>query len=156
MDELVSRVGHLEAGVSELKDDVAEMKPVTDDVKRLKLMGIGALGVKRQSGKRQRARRRARRARRQLRLQVAEAGPPRALLRTRVNSSRLVTHIALGPYSWLRNRHLHRVRRACMPANNSAGSWVPARNICVNLSGKFVGHSRMIGDALTFAHFLNW
>ncbi|WP_246723815.1 DUF1515 family protein [Rhizobium sp. ARZ01] len=46
MDELVSRVGHLETGVSELKDDVGEMKPVTEDVKRWKLMGIGALGVK--------------------------------------------------------------------------------------------------------------
>ena len=45
MDELVSRVGHLETGMSEMKEDVAEMKPVTDDVKRWKLMGIGALGV---------------------------------------------------------------------------------------------------------------
>lgn len=45
MDELVSRVGDLETGMSGMKDDVAEMKPVTDDVKRWKLMGIGALGV---------------------------------------------------------------------------------------------------------------
>ncbi len=45
MDELVSRVGHLETGMAEMRDDVAEMKPVTDDVKRWKLMGIGALGV---------------------------------------------------------------------------------------------------------------
>ncbi|MBB3979114.1 ElaB/YqjD/DUF883 family membrane-anchored ribosome-binding protein [Rhizobium azooxidifex] len=45
MDELVSRVGTLEAVSSEIKEDVSEMKPVTDDVKRWKLMGIGALGV---------------------------------------------------------------------------------------------------------------
>lgn len=45
MDELVTRVGQLEAGLSEIKEDVSEMKPVTDDVKRWKLMGIGALGV---------------------------------------------------------------------------------------------------------------
>ena len=38
MDELVSGVGHLETGMP-------EMKPVTDDVTRGKLMGIGALGV---------------------------------------------------------------------------------------------------------------
>lgn len=45
MDQLVDRVGDLEATVSALGGDVAEMKPVTDDVKRWKLMGIGALGV---------------------------------------------------------------------------------------------------------------
>jgi uncharacterized membrane protein len=45
MDEIVSRVGHLETGMAEMKEDVSEMKPVTDDVKRWKLMGIGALGV---------------------------------------------------------------------------------------------------------------
>ena len=45
MDEIVSRVGHIETGMSEMKEDVSEMKPVTDDVKRWKLMGIGALGV---------------------------------------------------------------------------------------------------------------
>ncbi|WP_455918882.1 DUF1515 family protein [Ensifer canadensis] len=45
MDQLVDRVGDLEASVSTLGGDVAEMKPVTDDVKRWKLMGIGALGV---------------------------------------------------------------------------------------------------------------
>ncbi|WP_104667086.1 DUF1515 family protein [Ensifer adhaerens] len=37
--------GHLEASTATLAADVAEMKPVTDDVKRRKLMGIGALGV---------------------------------------------------------------------------------------------------------------
>lgn len=45
MDELVGRVGHLETSTATIVADVAEMKPVTDDVKRWKLMGIGALGV---------------------------------------------------------------------------------------------------------------
>ncbi len=45
MDELVGRVGHLETSTATIVSDVAEMKPVTDDVKRWKLMGIGALGV---------------------------------------------------------------------------------------------------------------
>jgi len=45
MDQLVDRVGELEASVSTIDANVAEMKPVTDDVKRWKLMGIGALGV---------------------------------------------------------------------------------------------------------------
>lgn len=45
MDELVGRVGHLETSTATIVADVAEMRPVTDDVKRWKLMGIGALGV---------------------------------------------------------------------------------------------------------------
>ncbi|MBP1873558.1 hypothetical protein J2Z19_003273 [Ensifer adhaerens] len=45
MDQLVDRVGDVEASVTSIGADVAEMKPVTDDVKRWKLMGIGALGV---------------------------------------------------------------------------------------------------------------
>lgn len=45
MDQLVDRVGDLEVSFSALGGDVAEMKPVTDDVKRWKLMGIGALGI---------------------------------------------------------------------------------------------------------------
>jgi hypothetical protein len=45
MDQLVDRVGDVEASVTSIGEDVAEMKPVTDDVKRWKLMGIGALGV---------------------------------------------------------------------------------------------------------------
>jgi len=45
MDELVGRVGHLETSTATIVADVAEMKPVTDDVRRWKLMGIGALGV---------------------------------------------------------------------------------------------------------------
>lgn len=45
MDQLVDRVGDLEASVSTIDANVAEMKPVTDDVRRWKLMGVGALGV---------------------------------------------------------------------------------------------------------------
>ena len=45
LDQLVDRVGDVEVSVSSIGADVAEMKPVTDDVKRWKLMGIGALGV---------------------------------------------------------------------------------------------------------------
>lgn len=45
MDELVARVGSLETTLQATKSEVAEMKPVTDDVKKWKLMGIGALGV---------------------------------------------------------------------------------------------------------------
>lgn len=45
MDDMVSRVGSVEQTVSSLKDDVLEMKPVTEDVKRWRLMGLGALGM---------------------------------------------------------------------------------------------------------------
>ena len=45
MDQLVDRVGYVEASVATIGEDVSEMRPVTDDVKRWKLMGIGALGV---------------------------------------------------------------------------------------------------------------
>lgn len=45
MDLLVEQVGDLEVSVSKAQKDIADMKPVTDDVKRWKLMGIGALGV---------------------------------------------------------------------------------------------------------------
>lgn len=45
MDRLADRVGELEASVSTIGTEVAEMRPVTDDVRRWKLMGIGALGV---------------------------------------------------------------------------------------------------------------
>ncbi|QDG94783.1 DUF1515 domain-containing protein (plasmid) [Rhizobium sp. NIBRBAC000502774] len=38
-------VGQVETSVSSLKDGVSDMKPVTDDVRRWKLMGIGALGM---------------------------------------------------------------------------------------------------------------
>ncbi|WEX76169.1 DUF1515 domain-containing protein [Sinorhizobium numidicum] len=45
MDELVERVGTLEGAMTLVKEDLAEMKPVTDDVRKWKLMGMGALGV---------------------------------------------------------------------------------------------------------------
>lgn len=45
MDELVGRVFHLETSTATIVADVAEMKPVTDGVKRWKPMGIGALSV---------------------------------------------------------------------------------------------------------------
>uniref|UniRef100_UPI003F495797 DUF1515 family protein n=1 Tax=Ensifer adhaerens TaxID=106592 RepID=UPI003F495797 len=44
-DQLVDRVGHVEASVATIGEDVSEIKPVTDAVERWKLMGIGALGV---------------------------------------------------------------------------------------------------------------
>jgi hypothetical protein len=45
MDEMVSHVGALERNISTVQADVADMKPVTNDVKRWKLIGIGALGM---------------------------------------------------------------------------------------------------------------
>lgn len=46
IDEIVERVGRLETSVvSFLQDDVTKMKPVTDDVRREKLLGLVALGV---------------------------------------------------------------------------------------------------------------
>jgi hypothetical protein len=45
MDEIVSRVGSLEASAAATQEDISEMKPVTEDVRKWKLMGIGALGV---------------------------------------------------------------------------------------------------------------
>lgn len=45
MDELVDRVGKVEGSIAQINEDVIEMKPVTDDVRKWKLMGIGALGV---------------------------------------------------------------------------------------------------------------
>lgn len=45
MEQLVDRVAETEAFVSSMAAEVAEMKPVTDDVRRWKLMGVGALGV---------------------------------------------------------------------------------------------------------------
>jgi hypothetical protein len=45
LDEMTTRVGNLETTVMATKDDVAEMKPVTEDVRKWKLMGLGALGV---------------------------------------------------------------------------------------------------------------
>lgn len=45
MDEISTRVGAVEASLTSVKEDVTEMKPVTDDVKRWRMMGIGALGM---------------------------------------------------------------------------------------------------------------
>lgn len=45
MDQLVDRIGKVEGGVAAVQEDVTEMKPVTDEVKRWKLMGMGALAV---------------------------------------------------------------------------------------------------------------
>ncbi|OLP44754.1 DUF1515 family protein [Rhizobium oryziradicis] len=45
MDEMVGHVGALERNISTVQADVADMKPVTNDVKRWKLIGIGALGM---------------------------------------------------------------------------------------------------------------
>ncbi|MCA1405412.1 DUF1515 domain-containing protein [Ensifer sp. IC3342] len=45
MDELFERVGTLEGAMSLSKEDIADMKPVTEDVRKWKLIGMGALGV---------------------------------------------------------------------------------------------------------------
>jgi hypothetical protein len=47
MDDMVQRVGTLETNVTNVQADVADIKPVTNDVKRWTLIGIGgiALGV---------------------------------------------------------------------------------------------------------------
>ncbi len=45
MDELFGRVGTLEASTAAVQEDITEMKPITDGVRKWKLMGIGALGV---------------------------------------------------------------------------------------------------------------
>lgn len=45
MDQLVDRVGKVEGSLTAVQEDITEMRPVTDDVKRWKLMGLGALGV---------------------------------------------------------------------------------------------------------------
>ncbi|NTI74254.1 DUF1515 family protein [Rhizobium rhizogenes] len=45
MDQLVDRVGKVEGNIAAVQEDVSEMRPVTDDVRRWKLMGLGALGV---------------------------------------------------------------------------------------------------------------
>jgi len=45
MDELVGRVGTLEASTAAVQEDITEMKPITDDVRKWKLMGMGALAA---------------------------------------------------------------------------------------------------------------
>lgn len=45
MDEMVNRVHSVEKTMAVVQEDVAEMKPVTDDIKRWKLMGVGGMTV---------------------------------------------------------------------------------------------------------------
>jgi hypothetical protein len=45
VEDLVERVSTLEGSMTLVKDEIAGMKPVTEDVRRWKLMGMGALGV---------------------------------------------------------------------------------------------------------------
>lgn len=45
LDDMVNRVGEVEQNMALVKDDVKDMKPVTDDMKRLRLMGAGALAA---------------------------------------------------------------------------------------------------------------
>lgn len=45
LDEVVDRVGKVETSIVTVQEDVTEMKPVTDEVRRWKLMGLGVLGV---------------------------------------------------------------------------------------------------------------
>lgn len=45
VDALVDRVGAIEGDVSSVKRDVTDMKPVTDEVKRWKIMGMTAIAI---------------------------------------------------------------------------------------------------------------
>lgn len=45
IDELVDRIAKLETAITSHKDDIDEMKPTVDQVKRWRLMGMGALAV---------------------------------------------------------------------------------------------------------------
>lgn len=45
MDEIVDSVAKVKTDLGEAKKDIVDMKPVTEDVRRWKLMGLGALGV---------------------------------------------------------------------------------------------------------------
>ncbi len=45
MDELVDRVSTVEGSVGKVQSDIKEMKPTVDEVKRWKLIGVGALGM---------------------------------------------------------------------------------------------------------------
>ncbi len=45
MNELLGRVGTVEASTAAVQEDITEMKPITDDVRKWKLMGMGALAV---------------------------------------------------------------------------------------------------------------
>jgi len=45
MDELVSRVGTLEASTAAVQGDITDMKRITDDVRKWKLTGVGTVAV---------------------------------------------------------------------------------------------------------------
>ncbi|WP_119258906.1 DUF1515 family protein [Shinella zoogloeoides] len=45
IDEVVGTVGEVQTTVAGLEKDVKDMKPVTDEVRRWKLLGMGALGM---------------------------------------------------------------------------------------------------------------
>lgn len=45
IDDVVGTVGEVQTSVATLEKDVREMKPITDDVKRWRLIGMGALGM---------------------------------------------------------------------------------------------------------------
>lgn len=45
VDDLVDTVGNVETGLAAAQKDITDMKPVTEDVRKWKLMGMGALGV---------------------------------------------------------------------------------------------------------------
>ncbi|WP_337183866.1 DUF1515 family protein [Shinella sp.] len=45
IDEVVGTVGEVQTTVAGLERDVKDMKPVTDEVRRWKLLGMGALGM---------------------------------------------------------------------------------------------------------------
>ncbi|OLP56839.1 hypothetical protein BJF92_12265 [Rhizobium rhizosphaerae] len=45
IDDTNSRLAAVEANIADVRGDVSEMRPVTDDVRRWKLMGLGALGM---------------------------------------------------------------------------------------------------------------
>jgi hypothetical protein len=42
---IVARVSKVETSIVTVQEDISEMRPVTDDVKRWKLVGLGALGA---------------------------------------------------------------------------------------------------------------
>lgn len=45
IDEVVGTVGGVQTSVATLEKDVKDMQPVTDEVRRWKLLGMGALGM---------------------------------------------------------------------------------------------------------------
>ncbi|MDK1386394.1 DUF1515 family protein [Sinorhizobium sp. 8-89] len=45
IDDLVDRIGKIETAIAAQKTEIDEMKPVTAQVKKWQLMGMGALGV---------------------------------------------------------------------------------------------------------------